>query len=446
MPLKFRWETEFKETEIGEIPKDWEVGKLGSFVDIVRGVSFSKEYASFKQFNNCIALLRASNIARDGSLRLEDLMYIPKEIVKEEQFIKELDIIMVASSGNKDLVGKFAQIKEIPFTSGLTFGAFNFCIRPQRIGKLFLKFLLSSEIIENQLEKAVDGTNINNLRISDLKNFKILFPPLPEQARIATVLSWFDDLIEVKKKQNEILEKTAMAIFKSWFIDFEPFKDEEFVYNEELGREIPKGWEVKRLGDVVKAFKGLSYKSSEKYQENIEGGYIFITLDNFIRGGGFKNEYSWIKSEKIKKSHFVKEGDLIIALTDMTHDAKIVGAPAIVNLPNGFDYGVISLDCMKLEPIVENLKYYLYMFLKYTQEDNSTFANGANVLHLMVNNFLVGKLLQIPPPPILQSFHSLVEPLFQKIILNQKQIMTLRKVRDTLLPLLIFGKLRVEEI
>jgi type I restriction enzyme S subunit len=165
-----------------------------------------------------------------------------------------------------------------------------------------------------------------------------------------------------------------------------------------------------------------------------------------VRGGGFKTEYSWIKSERIKPSHLVREGDLIIALTDMTQNTQVVGAPAIVILPNGFDGGVISLDCMKIESIVENLKYYLYMFLKDTQEDNSTFANGVNVLHLMVNNFLTGKIIFIPPPHILQSFHSLIEPLFQKIILNQKQIMTLRKIRDTLLPLLVFGKLRVEEI
>ncbi|MCC6011987.1 restriction endonuclease subunit S, partial [Candidatus Caldipriscus sp.] len=262
----------------------------------------------------------------------------------------------------------------------------------------------------------------------------------------ATVLSWFDDLIEVKKRQNEILEKTAMAIFKSWFIDFEPFRDGEFVYSEELGKEIPKGWEVKKLGEVVRIFKGISYKSDEKYQEYIEGAYVFITLDNFMRGGGFKTEYSWIKSERIKPSHLVKESNLIIALTDMTQDAQVVGAPAIITLPKGFEVGVISLDCMKIDPITEHLKYYLYIYLKNTQEENSTFANGVNVLHLIINNFLSGKLILIPPSHILQSFHSLVEPLFQKIILNQKQIMTLRKIRDTLLPLLVFGKLRVEEV
>ena len=425
MPLKFRWETEFKETEIGEIPKDWEVGKLGSFVDIVRGVSFSKEYASFKQFNNCIALLRASNIARDGSLRLEDLMYIPKEIVKEEQFIKELDIIMVASSGNKDLVGKFAQIKEIPFTSGLTFGAFNFCIRPQRIGKLFLKFLLSSEIIENQLEKAVDGTNINNLRISDLKNFKILFPPLPEQARIATVLSWFDDLIEVKKKQNEILEKTAMAIFKSWFIDFEPFKDEEFVYSEELGREIPKGWEVKRVEEMYVLIKGKKHLLSDVFYE---GFNPYLLIETYKTG---KIEF-WTKENE----PYIQEDDIVL-VADGESSGKVLR----------YQKGVLGSTLLALRAKEETLisKHLIYLKLKFYEDEIMSHRTGSAIPHLD-KDYLKNFPLLLPPPHVLQSFHSLVEPLFQKIILNQKQIMTLRKVRDTLLPLLVFGKLRVEEM
>jgi len=102
----------------------------------------------------------------------------------------------------------------------------------------------------------------------------VIYPPLAEQSRIATVLSYFDDLIEVKKRQNEILEKTAMAIFKSWFIDFEPFKDGEFVYNEELGKEIPKGWAVKRLGDVAEILMGQSPPSKFYNEEGI--GIPFI--------------------------------------------------------------------------------------------------------------------------------------------------------------------------
>jgi type I restriction enzyme S subunit len=414
--LRFRWETEFKETEIGEIPREWEVRKLGDMATIKTGKTDVKD------------------AVEDGEYPLFDRS---DQIKRSNKYLFDTEAVIVPGEG-KDFTPRYYKGKFDLHQR--TYAIFDF----KELNGKYLFFAM--HILRHTLRDFAVGSTVESLRLPILKNLDIPFPPLPEQSRIATVLSWFDDLIEVKKRQNEILEKTAMAIFKSWFIDFEPFRDGEFVYSEELGKEIPKGWEVKRLGEVVRTFKGISYKSDEKYQEYIEGAYVFITLDNFMRGGGFKTEYSWIKSERIKPSHLVKESDLIIALTDMTQDAQVVGAPAIITLPKGFEVGVISLDCMKIDPIMEHLKYYLYIYLKNTQEENSTFANGVSVLHLIINNFLSGKLIPIPPSHILQSFHSLVEPLFQKIILNQKQVMTLRKIRDTLLPLLVFGELRVEEV
>jgi len=443
--MKFRWETEFKETEIGEIPKDWEIKKLG---DLLRSLESGNRPKGgiLAHSPNGILSIGGENINWDGSLDLTKCLRFDENFYKNlrKGIIEQGDILLVKDGAT---IGKLAYIKEVPEGKAMV-NEHVFLLKTNnfKTNSRFLYYFLFSKIGQQQIESSISGSAQGGINKSIQDNILVFYPPLPEQSRIATVLSYFDDLIEVKKRQNEILEKTAMAIFKSWFVDFEPFKDGEFVYNEELGKEIPKDWTVRRLGDLVKAFKGISYKSSEKSQEYIEEGYIFITLDNFERGGGFKNEYSWIKSERIKPSHLVNEGDLIIALTDMTQTAQVVGSPAIVILPNGFDVGLISLDCMKLEPVVKNLKYYLYMSLKDTQEDNSTFANGVNVLHLMVNNFLNGKILFLPPPNILQSFHSLVEPLFQKIILNQKQMMTIRKIRETLLPLLVFGKLRVEEL
>ena len=129
----------------------------------------------------------------------------------------------------------------------------------------------------------------------------------------------------------------------------------------------------------------------------------------------------------------------------MTPDAKVVGAPALVILPPGKDKGILSLDAAKV--ICQNIcKEYIYLYLKYSQEENSTFANGVNVLHLNLELFKTGKFIPLPPQSILQKFHNIIEPLFQKIILNQKEIMVLRKIRDALLPQLVFGKLRVVEV
>ncbi len=272
------------------------------------------------------------------------------------------------------------------------------------------------------------------------------YPPLAEQSRIAQVLSYFDDLIENKKMQNKVLEEMAMAIFKNWFVDFEPFKDGEFVYSEELGKEIPKGWEVKAIGEIAKLTNGLSYSGKEKSEEPVEGCLIFITLNNAVEGGDFKPEYAWIKSERIKEKHIINEGDLFIPNTEQTKDERLLGSPGIVVFPPDYKgQGVCSHHITKISVFDSKHKFYLYLYLKFTREESASFATGTGVLGLDVDNFKKNKLIIIPPrKTILEKFNSLVEPLFQKIILNQKQIMTLKKIRDTLLPQLVFGKLRVE--
>ncbi|MCM8772640.1 MAG: restriction endonuclease subunit S [Candidatus Omnitrophica bacterium] len=417
--MKFHWETEFKETEIGEIPRDWEVRELRTLViDIIKGRTPRKIYGN-------VPYLSAKYLRGEEE---------PEGYYEENAGIlaDKSDIIILWDGSNAGEIFKGEK--------GLLASTMCKFVFEKNIEKNFLYFGL--KLNEDKLKDAKSGTDDRHVDKDYLLAISIPYPPLPEQNRIATVLSYFDDLIENKKRQNEILEKTAMAIFKNWFIDFEPFKDGEFV-DSELGK-IPKGWEVKRLGEITIGFKGVSYNSPDTCSE--PQGDIFITLNNFIRGGGFKTEYIYYIGNRAKEQHKVKEGDLIIALTDITYEAKVVGAPAFVFLPEEYDFGIISLDCMKLQPNYEYLKLYLYLHLKQTQEENSTFANGVNVLHLNVRLFMQNKIIVLPPPPILQKFHSLVEPLFQKIIFNQKQIMLLRKIRDKLLPLLVFGKLRVEEV
>ncbi|SNZ12039.1 restriction endonuclease subunit S [Hydrogenobacter hydrogenophilus] len=428
--MKFRWETEFKETEIGEIPKDWEVSKAIEHIEFIRGIEpGSKFYKNFGKYK----FIRVGNLSGERN----EEVFIDIEVENEK--IANKDDILISFDGT---VGIVKMGLEGVFSSGIR----KIKVKEQSQKKLNYKFLywFFKSTLKNQIFGFSDEKTTIAHAGDSIPHLKIFLSPLSEQSRIAQVLSYFDDLIENKKKQNEILEKTAMAIFKNWFIDFEPFKDQEFVYNEELGKEIPKGWEVKRLGEVAEIIKGVSYNTPD-ISSNSEGE-VFITLNNFLRGGGFKSEYSYYIGTRAKENHIVKNGDLIIALTDMTPLAQVVGAPAIVILPYGYEKGIISLDCAKIKLNNDYLKFYIYLYLKYTQEENSTFAGGVNVLHLKLDLFKANKFILIPPPSILQHFHSLVEPLFQKIIINQKQIMTLKKVRDTLLPLLVFGKLRIEEL
>ena len=434
MTLKFKWETEFKETEIGETPKDWEVRKIG----IVAKVN---EELINKNYNYKIIEYIDINSVESG-LILEKKV-IPLEIAptRARRVVRNNDILLSTVRPN---LRHYAFVK---YSKPNTIASTGFAvIRARNIAPRYLYYYITTDFVTEYLTQIAEThtSAYPSFTPDVVENLKTPYPSPHEQSRIATVLSWFDDLIENKKRQNEILEKVAMAIFKSWFVDFEPFKDEEFVYSEELGKEISKGWEVKPIDAVAEFVKGLSYRSNELV-DNLTEGEIFITLKIFKRGGGFRPEYKYYRGNRYSDEQVVYDGDLVIALTDMTSDAKVVGAPALVILPPYKDKGILSLDAAKLN-VPQYMKEYAYLYLKDSQEENSTFANGVNVLHLNLNLFKIGKLILIPPQPILQHFHFLVEPLFQKIILNQKQIMVLRKIRDVLLPQLVFGKLEVVEL
>ncbi len=344
--MKFRWETEFKETEIGEIPKDWEMSKIGVFYKLKYGIT-----ANSGEFGNC-RLLRQTDL-KEGFI---DISSVPYSEVSEDEIQKYLlkdDDLVISRIANVGSIGyvSFEAINSLD--KPLIFGSY--LLKFEKIKEIHNKFtfyFLLSPQMQDYIKSIADGSTRQNTNAKVVAEFPLYVPPPPEQSRIATVLSWFDDLIEVKKRQNEILEKTAMAIFKSWFIDFEPFRDGEFVYSEELGKEIPKGWEVKKIGEVADFKNGLSYKGSEKFNEQIHGSLIFITLNNIIEGGGFKTEYAWIKSERIKNQHLLREGDIIFANTEQTKTGRLLGTPAFVIFPTQYSksLGVFSHHLTKINP------------------------------------------------------------------------------------------------
>jgi type I restriction enzyme S subunit len=423
--LKFRWETEFKETEIGEIPKDWEIRKLGELLKSLESGNRPKGGALAHNPNGILSI-GGENINWDGSLDLTECLRFDENFYKKlkKGKIEQGDILLVKDGAT---IGKLAYIKEVPEGKAMV-NEHVFLLKSNdlKINSRFLFYFLFSEIGQQQIESSISGSAQGGINKSIQDNILVFYPPLFEQSRIATVLSYFDDLIEVKKRQNEILEKTAMAIFKSWFIDFEPFKDGEFVYNEKLGKEIPKGWKVSPIEKVFHLIKGRKYKV---FDDHFEGYSPYLLIETFKTG---KIEF-WTS----EKEPQVDENDVVL-VADGESSGKILR----------YQKGILGSTLLTLKPKSGNfieLKHLIYLTLKFYEDEIMSHRTGSAIPHLD-KDFLKSLPILLPPPPILQSFHSLVEPLFQKIILNQKQVMTLRKIRDTLLPLLVFGKLRIEEV
>ena len=402
--LKFKWETEFKQTEIGKVPREWEVQKIKEVGEIAGGTTPSTKKKEY--WDGRIPWLTPKDLRDYG------YVYISRgERNITEKAVKECSL-KIFPEGTVLLTTRapigYVAIAKNQITTNQGFRN----IVPHKIKSEYLYYYLKN--VTDYLKSLAGGSTFGELTGTTLKEVLIPYPPPEEQSRIATVLSWFDDLIENKKRQNEILEKVAMAIFKSWFVDFEPFKDEEFVYSEELGKEIPKGWEVKPIGEVVDILYGKGLPESKR-----KNGSFPVVGSSGIVG----------------------------------YHAQFLATPPSIVIGRKGNAGSVYLMLEPFYPIdtvfytgktTPAKTFYIYHYLKLTPLAEIGMTDTA-VPGININNLKAVKI-PIPPQPILQHFHSLVEPLFQKIILNQKQIMVLRKIRDALLPKLVFGKLRVEVV
>jgi len=251
MPLKFKWETEFKETEIGEVPRDWEVISISdSSFAIIMGQSPPSKYYN-KESKGTLFI--------QGRKDFGDLYITPTTYTEK---------CSKTAPPNSALLTVRAPVGDVNITKdevcigrGLA-AIYNVNGNPTSNRFIYYVLVGLKDYIASLGER---GTTYEEIIKEDLENLLVPHPSPSEQSRIATVLSWFDDLIENKKRQNEILEKTAMAIFKSWFVDFEPFKDEEFVYSEELGKEIPMGWEVNFVTRLIDYNPSIRLEKEEVY-------------------------------------------------------------------------------------------------------------------------------------------------------------------------------------
>ena len=278
------------------------------------------------------------------------------------------------------------------------------------------------------------GTSQPSIRKTDLFSMEIPLPEINTQKKIANILSSFDDKIENNNAIIANLEEQAQAIFKSWFVDFEPFQDEEFVESE-IGN-IPRNWEVGQLGNS----KLGELKSSGI--EDFEGEKIYIATADV--------EGTWINSENTGVTYEDKPSRANMQPTPYSvWFAKMKDSRKLILVDNFdkylldnmiFSTGFAGIQCNKLSV------YYLWEFIKsnYFDEVKNQYSTGTTMQ--AINNKNINQILVIIPPQIvLSKFNSILHPINNKISLLKRENITLAEARDTLLPKLMSGEIRVEE-
>jgi type I restriction enzyme S subunit len=281
---------------------------------------------------------------------------------------------------------------------------------------------------------AVPGVNRNYLH-------KIKVPDLPiSQDEIAAVLSSYDDLIENNNRRIMLLENMAREVYCEWFVRFRfsGYQKAEF----EKG--YPKGWENDFAYNIFEHVKGKSYKSDE-IADLDEESMPFVTLKSFNRGGGYRADGLKAYSGKYRDEQVVHEGDVVMAVTDMTQNREVVGR--VARIPDlGPKGAVISLDVIKLVPKTISTTF-LYSYMKYSGFGHfiKSFANGANVLHLKPD-LVTNQKIVIPPEELRNKFEGIVNPIHEQIGYLTKEIDNLAITKKNLLPRLISGKLLVDDL
>ncbi len=301
---------------------------------------------------------------------------------------------------------------------------------PLIINPYFLYFNIDSRY--NELRQLSDGTSTRgSLSGKILKDLKIYLPPLNEQQKIASILKSLDDKIEVNRKINENLEQQAQALFKSWFVDFEPFKNGEFIESE-LGM-IPKGWRVVELQDVLTIKRGGSPRPIQDYLST--SGYRWLKISDAT---ACQSPYIYEIKEFIKESGLCKtiklsRGSLVLSNSATPGIPKILGVDSCIH--DGWLYF----------PQSQLSKYYLYMLFKEKRDFLLSQGNGSVFTNLKTDIVKAMKIA-IPNEKIMSKFNTVLESLF--ILIEDKTIESRRlaELRDTLLPKLMSGELKVCDI
>ena len=293
--------------------------------------------------------------------------------------------------------------------------------------------------------------------LTDQRRMFITLPPIGEQRAIAQILGALDDKIELTRRMNATLEAMAQALFRSWFVKFDPVRAKmagrdtglpkdvadlfpDRLVDSELG-EIPDGWESTRLDNIASITKGRSYRR----RELVASDTALVTLKSFARGGGYRDEGLKPFGGVYTSEQVVRPGEVIVACTDVTQAAEVVGRSAVVGETSSFRTLVASLDVLIVRP--KNAapgRSFVYHVTGTESFISHAFARttGTTVLHLS-KDAVASFRFALPPGPLAERFGHYADSLRARVEANAFSVGLLANLRDRLLPKLVSGQLRV---
>lgn len=313
--------------------------------------------------------------------------------------------------------------------SGWLFSGRCLRVRPRSgINPEYLYYFLTNEGTKQYIRNIAVGATMPSINTKLLNEVPITIPSLADQRRIASILSSLDRKIELNNKINADLEEMAQAIFKNWFIDFEPFKDGKFV-DSELGM-IPEGWKVGRLTEIASYMNGLAMQKFPP--ENNEDSLPVLKIKEL--GQGFCGTDSDRCSCNIKDECKIHNGDVIFSWS----------GTLLVDVWCGGDCG-LNQHLFKVTSKDYPKWFYYYWTKHHLQEFIHIAKDKAVTMGHIKRGHLEEAMVAIPDNDSMEKAHGLFEPILGKMISLRLESSRLSLLRDTLLPRLMSGELEIPE-
>lgn len=414
---------------MGGVSMEWKEVRLGDVCSIQRGAS-PRPIQKFisKEGMPWVKIADATGISSRYISSTSE--YIIKEGVSKSRIVHPGDLI-VSNSATPGLP-KFMAIEACVHDGWLIIRDLD------GIDKVFLYYVFIN--IRRRLSNQANGSVFMNLKTDIVKDFVIKLPTLDDQRRIASILSSLDRKIELNNKINADLEEMAQAIFKNWFVDFDPFKDGKFV-DSELGM-IPEGWKVGKITDIGCLI--TDYVSNGSFASLKQNVHLYETKEyaQFIRNTDLKTNTFSVYVDKHSYDFLSKStlyGNEIIISN--------VGDVGSVHLCPKLDIPMtLGNNIIMLRPNEKEYNYFLYLWFKYFSGQGliQGIKGGSAQPKFNKTDFKNLPLL-IPSFEIIERSYWIFESMFSILSSNIKENSRLSLLRDTLLPRLMSGELEVPE-
>ena len=448
---------------------EWPTVRLGDVAEVFTGFAFKGE--SYLPEGAGIRVVRGDNVT-EHSLRWESKEKCWGQITEElKPYLLRVGDVVIGMDGSK--VGKnFAAVSPSDGT----------CVLAQRVARVrggksleqnFLRYVICNTRFTEYVQSIHTGTSIPHISKRQIESFEVPHPPYDQQVAVSSLLKSLDDRIALLRETNATLEAIAQAMFKSWFVDFDPVHAKQqgrapegmseaipargtpvcapgvppdpsaaaalfpdSFEESELGL-VPRGWKVVPVGDVVESVGGGTPDTKEP--SYWEGGVHCWTTPKDL--SGIQAPVLLTTERKLTDKGLAKVSSGLLPAGSLLLSSRApIGYLAIAQVPMAINQGYIGmLTNSQLPPL------FMLFWCRQNMEIIKGRANGSTFMEISKKAFRPIPAV-VPPASVIDEFMQIAGAMFERIVSNEQQAQTLATLRDTLLPRLISGQLRIENI